>query len=191
MIDFELDLERFRRGDHAYFEGVMRAYKQLVMTVARDFGDDEDEVDDLLQAVWWHVYDVRRSFSARGSFQGWLHKVTINTCRMHSRKKSKWLKLLIKLERDPVPGATPVPPPDPLEAVISDQARSRVEANLERLTEREREAVRLHFLEGRPYGEVGKMMGVEKTTARSLVRYGFNRLRESPGTLEEYADDMP
>lgn len=126
------------------------------------------------------VFERRGRYSARGRFEGWLHQVALNECRMYARRKKTLDRFLRRLAKMRVAGAIPGTPPNPLDALLVQEQNARLAEDLERLTDREREAVQFRFLEGWTYREAARFMGIEESSVRSLLRNAFERLR-GPG----------
>jgi RNA polymerase sigma-70 factor (ECF subfamily) len=70
-------------------------------------------------------------------------------------------------------------PSEQLEAAAgASEAREELRRHMERLTERERDAVALRFGGGLRAAEVGAALGVSETAARMLVYRAVSKLRE-------------
>jgi RNA polymerase sigma-70 factor (ECF subfamily) len=59
------------------------------------------------------------------------------------------------------------------------ELRATVRLELERLSEEQREALRLRVIEERPYGEVAKTLGISEQAARARVSRGLRALSRS------------
>jgi RNA polymerase sigma factor for flagellar operon FliA len=69
-----------------------------------------------------------------------------------------------------------LPPPDEQLQVVAMQARAR--KAMEKLPERERRMIQLHYFEGRNIDEVSREMGLSKSWGSRLHTRAVNRLRE-------------
>jgi RNA polymerase sigma factor FliA len=69
------------------------------------------------------------------------------------------------------------PPPSPTEWVESGATVDAVKAALKRLTERQRQVLVLHFLEGIPKSEIADILGVGRPRVTQLMQQGLTNLR--------------
>ena len=67
-------LERFRSGDPAAFEAIIRAYGPLVRANVARFWRSVFDQEEVMQEVWIHVFRQRESLDLErvDSFRGWL-----------------------------------------------------------------------------------------------------------------------
>jgi RNA polymerase sigma-70 factor (ECF subfamily) len=180
-----IDLERFTAGDESHFAELVRSHGGLVLAVTGSFAHDADHAEDLFQEVWRQVYGKRGSYTGRGSFRAWLHRLATNVCRSEYRAQRTRGQALEQLLRDAHGGTRVWRPPDPLAHTEQSELEQRLHRALAQLSEREHEALLLRVIEGRTPAEVAGIMGVEKATVRSLIRHAVKRLR----TILESSDD--
>jgi RNA polymerase sigma-70 factor (ECF subfamily) len=69
-----------RQGDEGAFEEIVRRYSPRVFQVASKFFRQRNQVEDIAQEVFLKAYRQLANFEARGSFEGWLTRITTNTC---------------------------------------------------------------------------------------------------------------
>jgi RNA polymerase sigma-70 factor (ECF subfamily) len=180
-----IDTRRFHSGDEGYFEELVREHAPLVLAVTRSFARDLDHAEDLFQEVWHHTYRKRSSFSGRGSFAAWLHRVATNVCRSEYRARKVRSDAVEGFQRVSHPATLGWSPMDPLQRMQRQELHERLHRAMAHLSEREHEALVLRVLEGLSAEEAAGVMGVRKATVRSLVRHAIKRLR----TVMEEADD--
>lgn len=76
-----MDLARFARdGDDSAFEEIMRRYSPRVFRFASRFFRQRSLVEDAAQEVFLKAFTELGSFEGRGSMEGWLTRITTNTC---------------------------------------------------------------------------------------------------------------
>ena len=172
-----IDLDRFWRGDRSYFGEIVTAHGPLVLRIAREFYDDWDEADDLYQEVWIHAFENRESYAGRGPFPGWLHRVALNVCRKHLRGRRACERALKRMFREGLFEEFSWAPPNPSSRVERAERLSRLHEALAHLTEREREAIDLRFIQNMSYKEIAEAMNIKESTVRALIWRGKKRLR--------------
>jgi len=90
-----LDLARLaREGDESAFAEIMRRYSPRVFNFANRFFRERSQVEDAAQEVFLKAFTELRSFEGRGSLEGWLTRITTNTClnMLRSSKRRPELK---------------------------------------------------------------------------------------------------
>lgn len=76
-----MDLAQFARdGDESAFEEIMRRYSPRVFRFASRFFRQRSLVEDAAQEVFLKAFTELGSFEGRGSMEGWLTRITTNTC---------------------------------------------------------------------------------------------------------------
>jgi len=174
------DRKRFHAGDRALFRRLVRETSPRMLRVIRGYARDDDHAADLLQACWIRIYRKRARFSGTGSFLGWALTVCRNVCRAEARKRRHGS--LVRLDQHPdLPDRTP----GPAEQLRSKDRAAALYAALERLRERERDAILLRILEGRSTAEVARILEVKEASVRSLVHRGLKKLRQMDWLAEE------
>lgn len=172
-----VDPEEFRAGDRSYLDKVIREHQQVVWNVARRFSENDDDAEDLFQETWKHVLSHRDSYDGIGAFGGWLLRVATNVCRLAKRRAATdgaGLRRAIQTCAldDLFRGL-----PDPLDQILNEESISLLREEMSRMTERERQAIRLRDYDGYTTKEVAEMMGITKATVRSLVRRAVDRAK--------------
>jgi RNA polymerase sigma-70 factor, ECF subfamily len=77
--DLEL-ARRAREGDESAFEEIMRRYSPRVFHVASRFFRQRSLVEEAAQEVFLKAFTELGSYEGRGSMEGWLTRITTNTC---------------------------------------------------------------------------------------------------------------
>ncbi|MBI4870319.1 MAG: sigma-70 family RNA polymerase sigma factor, partial [Candidatus Riflebacteria bacterium] len=78
--DTEL-VERFKAGDEAAYNEIVRRYSSKVLTLCTYYLKDPDEAHDLSQEVFLKLYRGLRGFRGEAKLSTWLHTVVINACK--------------------------------------------------------------------------------------------------------------
>jgi len=76
-----LELARAARGgDESAFEEIMRRYSRRVFHYASKFFRQRSLVEEAAQEVFLKAFTELGSYEGRGSMEGWLTRITTNTC---------------------------------------------------------------------------------------------------------------
>ena len=69
-----------RDGDESAFEEIMRRYSPRVFRFAGKFFQQRSLVEEAAQEVFLKAFTELGSYEGRGSMEGWLTRITTNTC---------------------------------------------------------------------------------------------------------------
>ena len=76
-----MELARLARdGDDSAFAEIVRRYSPRVFSFASRFFRQRNQVEDAAQEVFLKAFTELGSFEGRGSMEGWLTRITTNTC---------------------------------------------------------------------------------------------------------------
>lgn len=159
-----------KAGDAASFERIVTLHECLVLRVAQRILLNEEDAKDAAQEVFIRLHRTLIRFDEEKDLGPWLYRLTVNVCRDFLRRIRRDVPLaMISDSAD----ATPNPEQS---AVAAQQYRIVLDA-LRELSPREREAVVLRDLEGRPTGEVAEILGSSETTVRSQLSTGRMKMK--------------
>lgn len=136
-----------------------------------------ETADDLAGEVFRVAFERRRAFDLdRPSARPWLYGIAANVLRRHQRDGWRRLRAHRRFElQEP----TQVEDTADISVAALDAARQRVQLNaaLQALTRRDRDALLLHVWEGLSYAEVAEALGVPRGTVRSRLNRARRQLR--------------
>ncbi len=181
----EEDLERFHDGDPAFFRVLIETYGPLVWSCCLPHVRDLDGAEDLYQDAWIRVWLKRRSYQGRGSFQGWLFRLTSNHARSHLRSEARRVAGRARLSEG-LEGHQSAPHPPP---TVSGRIQA-IHLAVAQLPTRQREALSLVLMDSLPTRDAAEMMGVSPATVRSLLRHALNHLRSRLEETETPPDKL-
>jgi RNA polymerase sigma-70 factor (ECF subfamily) len=151
-------------GDMQAFEMLYERHNRRVYSLCLRMTQNPVEAEDLAQEAFIQLYRKIGSFRGESAFTTWLHRLTVNQCLMHFRKRS------VKLERTSVrgtenPNAMPV-----VDRIALDNA-------LKQLPPGYRTVFMLHDVEGHEHEEIAKILGVAVGTSKSQLHKARMKLR--------------
>jgi RNA polymerase sigma-70 factor (ECF subfamily) len=150
---------------------LLRPGYHLAVAMLGDRGLAEDAVQEAAVRAWRRLGTLRDQSAA----EAWFLSIVANQCR--SLRRGRWWSVL----RLPDLGGRSEDNDRTIESMDLGRA-------LDRLDPRDRLALYLHFYRDMTYEEVGQIMGVSMTAARSRVHRATRRLR--PGlALQEVFED--
>lgn len=177
-------VQRLRAQDPEAFRELFRREARHIHAVVRRLAARREEVEDLVQETFVEAWKSLPKFRGQSAPGTWLHRVAVNTCVRHLRKRP--------LDEEPLDEDSAGEESDraasPDEALLQTDLKDHVSAALDRLPVHARQVVVLHELEGMTFREVAKALGIPVGTAKSRLFHALRKLRE---LLEPYvtADD--
>lgn len=79
LSDWEL-VKNSRGGDESAFAEIVRRYSPRVFRFAGRFFRQYAQVEEIAQDVFLKAFTQLDKFEGRGSLEGWLTRITVNTC---------------------------------------------------------------------------------------------------------------
>jgi RNA polymerase sigma-70 factor (ECF subfamily) len=183
LVDFT------RSGDHkAYDELIRRHSRKLHLSIYQLLGNYEDAFD-IAQEAFMKAFNSLATFNGHSSFFTWLRTIAINMARTEFEKRSRMMSFSLddpdfegaEVLRDAVRDPSQLSHP----SASMELGELSIELNqaLMRLSDRHREIVVLHDIQGLEYTEIGKMLNVSEGTIRSRLHYAHKQLQQLLGDL--------
>jgi RNA polymerase sigma-70 factor (ECF subfamily) len=135
-------------------------YSRKLMSVCSRYAGTFSEAEDMLQESFIKIFSSIHQYKSQGSFEGWLRKITVNTCL---RKLEK-----IKIRYDELPAVETVDAavhPD----VLSNITEKELMGLISSLPEGYRIVFNLSVIEGYSHDEIASMLGIQPATSRSQL----------------------
>ena len=183
-------VERCRRGERAAWAALVRRYQRLVYTVPRRAGLSDAEAADVFQLSFARLVEHLPRLTDPGRVRAWL----VTTARRETWRVLEQARRFARPAGAPdaadddaedplaqLPDAAPLP--DDLLAALQEQ--DRVRRAVERLDERSRRFVELHFLQDPPlaYAEIAARLGIAEGSIGPTRARCLERLRRILATL--------
>ncbi len=150
-------LERFvLERDQAAFELLVWRHGGLVFGACERILKESNAAEDAFQATFLIL--ARKASTVRGSLPAWLHRCA----RRVAVRSAQWRTARREAPLDFDATAKPSPEPDP-------ELRALLDAEIDRLPARFREAVILCYLDGRTTDEAAKILGIPRGTVLSRL----------------------
>ena len=160
--------------DMAAFEKLYERHNRRVYSLCLRMTQNAAEAEDLAQEAFIQLFRKIGSFRGDSAFTTWLHRLTVNQCLMHFRKRS------VKLERTTEEGETPVQIVSGTENPNSMPVMDRIALDnaLTQLPPGYRTVFVLHDVEGHEHEEIARMLGVAVGTSKSQLHKARMKLRK-------------
>ncbi|HEX5273318.1 MAG TPA: sigma-70 family RNA polymerase sigma factor [Gemmataceae bacterium] len=150
--------------------------------------DTEDLAAEILLQIVSHDYAVLRQFKGNSSLATYLAVIARRICVHELARRSAAQEVS---SRD---GRTVPEPEEPPKAEIGLESLEEVEKILGRLPHRDREVVRLYYLEGRSYEEISTQLNIPVNTIGPILSRARKRLRKdvkNPAPVQRGIEPKP
>ncbi len=158
-------------GDERAYRQLIGRYRNAVFGLAVSFVRDFDLAEDLAQEAFILGYYRLSTLTDGDRFGVWLRTITANLCRMELRRQR--VTPVESFDADATPGSGPAPD----EVHMRNEIQGRVLAALGGLSEKDREAVALYYLDERSIAEIGRFLGVTAGAVKGRLHRARGHLR--------------
>ena len=173
-------------GDREAYSVLVRRYQDYAYGVAIGMLSDFDLARDVVQESFLCAFRSLRNLRDPARFGGWLHGIVRNMAFRAIREIERVRTMADELDR-----ACEVlaPTPSPAEAAEDAERREIVRHALERLNDRNREAVSLYYVDGLSYDEIAEFLDVTPATVQGRLQRARAQLRKELTMVEKTFKD--
>jgi RNA polymerase sigma-70 factor (ECF subfamily) len=171
---------RVAQGDSAALEALYDRYASSVLAVALKIVGDRATAEDLLQETFWRIWRGASTFQPeRGSFAGWLFRITRNLAiDAYRRRKTGPQVLLEDGGDDRILDRTPDPDTNIADQIQAAMIHRRVRQALDGLPQEQRQVLELAYFYGMSRQEIASATGQALGTIHTRARLGLQKLRD-------------
>ena len=171
LADKELVALYKQSGDLAVLGELYQRYMELVYGVCLKYFKEPERAKDSVMQIFEELVPKLKKHEV-DNFKGWLHQLSKNHCLMQLRTP-KNLKT-VELKTELVQNEENVH----LNGVLEKEENfKKLEYCLGTLTDEQREAIKLFYLEGKCYNEIVELTGQEWNQVRSFIQNGRRNLK--------------
>jgi RNA polymerase sigma-70 factor (ECF subfamily) len=178
MSDEEALLSKAAAGDTASFRALYARHRGDVARLVYRMLGARNDLDDVIQEVFFQVYKSLKDFRGQSKFSTWLHRVTVNVVLMHRRSARSRPVYTEEAPGDITPDNETIGPDEDADRRERVRAFARI---LERLAEKKRIVFVLHELEGISPQEIAEIVGSPVLTVRTRLFYARRELEAMLG----------
>jgi RNA polymerase sigma-70 factor (ECF subfamily) len=150
------------REDRKYQEAMFRRFAGRLMAVSLRYARHRLEAEDILQDAFIRIFDHIHQFQGKGSLEGWMRRIVVNTALKNVDRKS-FSREIIGMENTPedIFGA----PPD----VIAQLQEEELLQLIQQLPDGYRVVFNMYAIEGYSHAEISELLGIQESTSRSQL----------------------
>jgi RNA polymerase sigma-70 factor (ECF subfamily) len=185
--DKELILQ-FQNGNRNAFDKLYGRYGDILYSlIVYQIGNHA--ADDLFQDIVINVQKYLVKFNPDGNFRAWLIKIAINKIHDFRRKENR-MKKLFKFNSNHHPDGEDqndmarfefTEAADASLKYIENETSTILHAAIQKLPEKQREVVNLHYVIGLTFKEIAEVLECSINTISARARYGLINIRKILG----------
>jgi RNA polymerase sigma-70 factor, ECF subfamily len=147
-------------------------YNRKIFNTAYRILGEESFAEDALQETMMNVYRGISSFRGDAKISTWISRITINVClgMLRKGKKRQFVDMEDECFHDMPAEATAFS--DPLVHLSLEEVKSLIQEAFKRMTGKQADVVRLHYMEGNTIEEIAKIIHCPVGTVKSRLFYG-------------------
>lgn len=165
------------KGDRKSQELLYKMFSARMFGLCLQYADNHDDAADILQEGFIKVFRKLEQFGGRGSFEGWIRRIMINTALERYRSQVR----LYPLTENTVKNENMLH-----EEVFEKLSASDLIRLVQDLPPRYRMVFNLYAIEGYSHKEIGEMMGITVGTSKSNLSRARNILQQK---VKQYFDN--
>jgi RNA polymerase sigma-70 factor (ECF subfamily) len=163
-------VERFRAGDRAAFDEIVRKYEAPLADLVRRYVKNDADTKDVTQRAFLRVFEKIGMFRGEAAFRTWLFRIAIHLALNHLRGRDRFQPA----ELDDVAAFT-----NSLETgrLVAAELWGKVVARLAELPPKQRLVVELRLFHELSFREIAAIAACSEESAKANFHHGVKRLR--------------
>ena len=169
LSDAEL-VARFRAGESAAFDQLVRRHQEGVLRLVRRYLRDRDEAKDIAQRAFVRGFQGISRLRSDESFRPWVYKIAVNLALNHLRDGRR-------MQADPDAGLEIPVDPVGARALVDAEDETRLRAAIAKLPPKQRLVLELRIHDELPFAEVATIADCTENAAKVSFHLAVKKLR--------------
>ena len=169
--------ERFRAGERAAFDQLVRRHQKGVWYLVRRYVKRDADASDVTQQAFVRAFRGLAAFRGAASVRSWLYRIAINCAltwlRDHRREEPT------ELPEDALVVANPAP-----ERLLGGERGAQLRAAIAQLPPKQKLVLELRVFDDLSFREVAELADCSENTAKVNFHYAVKRLRDILGAAD-------
>lgn len=145
-----------KKGDRKAQELLYRAYATTLFGICLKYSNSKAEAEDNLHDSFMTIYEKIGQFKNKGSFEGWMKRITVNTV-LQKYRKEEYLNLVSDNTQEEIT----------VESAYSDISLQTLLGYVRELPSKYRATFNLYVLDGYSHKEISELLGTSVGTSKS------------------------
>lgn len=165
-------IKNCKNGNRKAQEQLYRDYSRVLYSVCLKYSRNKTEAEDNLHDSFMVVYDKIDQYNFKGSFEGWIKRVTVNTVLQKYRKEPNLSIVPEHLEAE-----------EEVEVEDLEVSLPQLLGYIQELPNKYRLTFNMYVLEGYTHQEIGELLGTSTGTSKSNLARARLILKERIETV--------
>lgn len=160
-------IQNCTKGDRKSQEQLYRKYSGVLYGICLKYSNNKTEAEDTLHDSFMTIYEKIGQYKSKGSFEGWMKRITVNTALQKFRKEEH-LKVVDENLEDGVS----------VDVVENDVCLQTLLGYIRELPNKYRTTFNLYVLDGHTHKEISELLGTSEGTSKSNLARARVLLKE-------------
>lgn len=156
-----------KQGDRKSQEELYRNYSGILYGICLKYSHNKTEAEDHLHDSFMTIYEKIGQYSSKGSFEGWMKRITVNTVLQKYRKEEHLNVVSENLEEEVS-----------VDVEDNDICLQTLLGYIRELPNKYRTTFNLYVLDGHTHKEISKLLGTSEGTSKSNLARARVLLKE-------------
>jgi RNA polymerase sigma factor (sigma-70 family) len=166
-LSLEELINNCKKGNRKAQEQLYRDYSRVLFGVCLKYSRNKTEAEDNLHDSFMTIYNKIDQFKFKGSFEGWIKRVTVNTILQKYRKETN-----LSLVHDNIEEEVEI------DSSYSEISLSGLLQYIQDLPNKYRLTFNLYVLDGYSHAEISELLGTSLGTSKSNLARARMILKE-------------
>lgn len=177
--DLEI-VDRVLGGDVESFAGIIERYHNKVFRYAYSKVNNYDEASDITQEVFMMALEALAGYRREAKFSTWLYSIMVNYCKNYRKKARRVTHLPMSRGEGDEEYELPISDErqDHEREIIDRDSLRIMKEELYRLPDDYKEILVLRDIEGLPYGEIARALGINLPNVKVRIHRGREMLKK-------------
>ncbi|MGB5435137.1 MAG: RNA polymerase sigma factor [Maribacter sp.] len=160
-------IDKCKKGDRKAQEQLYRQFSNILFGICLKYSRNKSEAEDSLHDSFMTIFEKIGQYKSKGSFEGWLKRITVNTVLQKYRKEE-----FLKVVSENVEAEVTV------DTEYDDIELQTLLKYIQELPNKYRLTFNLYVLDGYSHKEISTMLGTSTGTSKSNLARARLILRE-------------
>jgi len=168
-------------------EALYKKFYGKMMGVCLRYAKDRDEASDMLQEGFIKVFNSICNFASKGSFEGWVRRIIVNTAVDHLRKNKHAYLIMstVYVREGDIPDTA-----DEIEEenLLNNLSQEEILLAISQLSPAYRTVFNLYVMDELQHKEIGIQLGISEGTSKSNLAKARFQLKKNLNNLSKKTD---
>ena len=156
-----------KKGDRHAQEQLYRKYSRILFGTCLKYSRNKTEAEDNLHDSFMTIYEKIGQYKFKGSFEGWIKRITVNTV-LQKYRKEEYLNVVSENMQEEAD----------IETAYADISLSTLLRYVQELPNKYRLTFNMYVLDGYTHKEISELLGTSTGTSKSNLARARMILKE-------------